>query len=317
MPQSRGIRSYGRCYKASLLEGEWPVSTEVTHSWVRARLASHAAGLLSDADGQLLHSHRAHCAACQGLWEAYVGGDGDVSFDGEHLPPSLLARWAETSSSLQGMARTMVRGHLERCAECRDDLRLLGHDSPLMDLQAGLAAEAVEQRQAPPAQLAKELAARTRVTQRSRLAWWGLGGWAALATAALVALVWWPRGERESGDGPTALPWVAPALTRGAASDASLEISSQTQRVIVAVPVAAALTNTPQVRVRIFGPDGALMVSLRLSPQDLQRRTAMVPLELPEPRLAGIYRVVLDAGADDSATAPPAERYFELRAATP
>src|SRR5262249_37302541 len=59
------------------------------------------------------------------------GGAPPAGAAGRHVAASLVARWPRAQQSLRGLERTLVRRHLERCAECRQDLEALGFEPRL------------------------------------------------------------------------------------------------------------------------------------------------------------------------------------------
>ena len=206
------------------------------HRWVRVRLAARAAGLLTEDERRQVEDHLASCAECRAHGATFETspGEGDAS---SHVPPPLFARWPETRHTLRGLERTMVRRHLERCAECRQDLELLGHAPrleyvPELEIEgasiphpagatatAGVAvtAPAPGGRAMPPATIIRVVPAGIRRRWRER----ALMAWGALATAtAVVAIVVHTRRPVVEGV-PAALwatlppPVVAPASPRG------------------------------------------------------------------------------------------------------
>jgi hypothetical protein len=110
------------------------VSEVDRHRWVNTRVAAWCAGLLSEEDASAVAEHLAACESCRGLAEASaVASDATTgSHAGEHLPAALLAAWPRVRGELRGLERAMARIHLERCADCRQDLELLGH-APVLE----------------------------------------------------------------------------------------------------------------------------------------------------------------------------------------
>jgi len=98
------------------------------HLWARSQWLPRRAGLLSPDEAERVADHLRDCEACR-AWEATAAAP--VSPVDEHLPASLLAEWPRARGSLEGLERALVRRHLERCAECRQDLELLGHEPVL------------------------------------------------------------------------------------------------------------------------------------------------------------------------------------------
>ena len=158
-----------------------------SHSWVRARLGAWRSGLLTDAEEERMAEHLGACSECAALVEVFEGSAAET---GEHLPPSLIARWSEARYSLRGLERRLIRRHLAHCADCRQDLELLGH-APHLELlpesegalppSTGDLAAARAPAGAPPA---------VRVIMTRRFRERALFGWAAATTAiAAVAIV--------------------------------------------------------------------------------------------------------------------------------
>src|SRR5690349_24925128 len=113
--------------------------TEDLHHWVRHRLAAWRASVLDDAEAARVAEHLASCADCRAAADAYAerpAGDG-----GAHVPASLIAVWPRAQHDLRGLERTLVRLHLERCAECRQDLETLGFE-PRLEFVAAWESEA-------------------------------------------------------------------------------------------------------------------------------------------------------------------------------
>ena len=207
------------------------------HRWVRARLTARGAGLLTEDEARQVEEHLANCAECRMHGRAFEAAldPGDVT----HVPPTLIARWPDVRGALRGLERAMVRRHLERCAECRQDLELLGH-SPRLEYVPELEIEGTASRDpargtaapepvsttaspapgpraTPAATIIRVVPAGIRRRWRER----ALLAWASLATAtAAVAIVVLSRRPVIEGV-PEALwatlppPVVAPAPPRG------------------------------------------------------------------------------------------------------
>src|SRR6516164_11000679 len=77
--------------------------------------------------------HLAVCAVCRAAADAYAEPPAGAA--GTHVPASLIAAWPRAQQGLRGLERTLVRRHLERCAECRQDLQALGFE-PRLDFVA-------------------------------------------------------------------------------------------------------------------------------------------------------------------------------------
>lgn len=201
------------------------------HRWVRVRLAARSAGLLTEDESRQVDDHLASCADCRAHGATFDAppAQGEAS----HIPPPLFARWPEARHTLRGLERAMVRRHLERCAECRQDLELLGHAPrleyvPELEIEgasipaaggatAAATAVAPGARPTPTATIIRVVPAGIHRRWRER----ALIAWGALATAtAVVAIVIHSRRPVVEGV-PAALwatlppPVVAPAGPRG------------------------------------------------------------------------------------------------------
>jgi hypothetical protein len=163
------------------------------HRWARARLARWRAGLLSDDEAERLVAHLRDCETC-GRDE--TAGPSAESDPGRHVPASLIARWPDARATLRGLERALVRRHLERCPECRQDLELLGHEPRLeeiAELETAVRVEPADRAEpvsqaAPPTttiRIVKEDAGSRSRRLRDR----ALLAWASLATAAAAIAI--------------------------------------------------------------------------------------------------------------------------------
>ena len=205
------------------------------HRWVRVRLAARSAGLLTEDETRQIDEHLTGCPECRRRAETFEGvpAEGDAS----HVPAPVMARWPEARQRLRGLERAMVRRHLERCAECRQDLELLGHAPrleyiPELEIEGASIPSAAGATAADPAPaMATALGSRAtsaatiiRVVSAGVRRRWrerALLAWATLATAtAVVAIVVHSRRPVVEGV-PAALwatlppPVVAPYSPRG------------------------------------------------------------------------------------------------------
>jgi len=210
--------------------------TEDLHHWVRHRLAAWRASVLDDAEAARVAEHLAACADCRAAADAYAAPPAGEA--GTHVPASLIAAWPRAQETLRGLERTLVRRHLERCAECRQDLEALGFE-PRVDFVAAWESEAslesvapasrAGQAPAPPsggARIVRIEAASARARLRDR----ALIAWASVASAAAVLLlVANLRGRvTEGGSKPLFVPgapvWTRDMLAQGPFSGLSLRI---------------------------------------------------------------------------------------------
>jgi hypothetical protein len=176
------------------------------HDWARQRLIPWRAGLLGDDELSRLVAHLDTCAPCRDHAANLAPEPGGMR--GAHISSAVLGSWASARRTLRGLERELVRHHLERCVECRQDLEILGYEPRLERIPeletapAVLAAanapeiDAGEEFDAPGRTPSGERAERTAVirivksTPRPR--WWqpALIAWSSLATAtAVVAIV--------------------------------------------------------------------------------------------------------------------------------
>jgi hypothetical protein len=210
--------------------------TEDLHHWVRRRLAAWRASVLDDAEAARVNEHLAACAECRAAAETYAEPPAGAA--GTHVPASLIAAWPRAQQSLRGLERTLVRRHLERCAECRQDLSTLGFE-PRLEFVAAWESEASLESvaasphmgQAPASSLEPPRVVRIETAQvRARLRDRALIAWASVASAAAVLLlVANLRGRvTEGGSKPLFVPgapvWTRDMLAQGPFSGLSLRI---------------------------------------------------------------------------------------------
>ncbi|OGU00766.1 MAG: hypothetical protein A2W29_13480 [Gemmatimonadetes bacterium RBG_16_66_8] len=197
------------------------------HSWFRARMAAFATGLLGPAEEERFREHRQQCAECRTAFHAMGASDVSAQGLGQHLPAELVARWSEARRSLRGLERSLVRNHLARCEECRQDLQVLGHAPELEvnpELEEGFEPTAsratferdsqaeelddldssVDPMRGPSAERPQYVIRLVPVRPRPTHAWlrWALGGWAAAATAAAAVLLLFPGVVKTSRKQP-------------------------------------------------------------------------------------------------------------------
>ncbi len=101
------------------------------HRWARVRLAAFASGLLDGSDEERLCRHAGECAECRADVDDSMPGAPDPGRG--HIPAGIVASWDRARLRLRGLERTLVRRHLERCDECRQDLEALGF-APMLDV---------------------------------------------------------------------------------------------------------------------------------------------------------------------------------------
>lgn len=217
------------------------------HDWVRRRLAAWRSGLLEEAEAARVDSHLADCADCRALADAFAAEPAGEA--GTHVAASLLADWPRAREALRGLERALVRRHLERCAECRQDLEVLGHE-PRLDVVPALetGAELAPARRtvgspaasapaspsttsAPPAGLSPAVPRLVRfVRPATRPAWRdrALIAWASVASAAAVLLLFVDLRKGEPVFGPGAPIWsTGTSPASGPGSGLSLRLAPQ------------------------------------------------------------------------------------------
>ena len=201
------------------------------HAQARARIIRAQAGLLSDDEELQLRAHLDTCAECAAL----ASSDADAGAEpGKHLPASLLAEWPRARAALRGLERALVRRHLGRCSECRQDLELLGYapelaivpelESDALDRAAEPAAIAVSRPSPPTITVVRDHAGARgrRLRDRAILAWASL----ATAAAAILIVVLVRRPVVEGVPGSIAFSESsAPAGSRGTRSGPSVRLA--------------------------------------------------------------------------------------------
>ena len=262
------------------------------HHWVRQRLAAWRTSMLPDAEAARVDEHLSTCAECRALAEAYA--EPPAGEAGRHVPASLIANWTRARESLRGLERTLVRRHLERCVECRQDLEALGFEPRLdkvaeWESSASLAPAAsgprVREADAPAKPGARVIRIET-ASSRARLRDRALIAWASVASAAAVLLlVANVRGRvTEGGSKPLFVPgapvWTRDVLAQGPFSGLSLRIEAPPRS--LSGPAKGA--GEPKLNViPVVGPLSTLALGFK-------------PLNVPDTSLVTVS--LLDAGGD-------------------
>ncbi len=102
------------------------------HDRFRKRFVAYLTGLLDDEEENLFRAHIDDCPDCRESWDTLASRSESREKIAGHIPASLLWRWPTIVSSIRGLEQSLIRNHLEECAECRQDLELLGHQ-PLLE----------------------------------------------------------------------------------------------------------------------------------------------------------------------------------------
>lgn len=244
--------------------------------WFRRRLVAYRAGLLRGAAATRFEQLRADSAPCRRIWNEYVA-DGDAgSADLEHIPPALVARWDLVQTEVHGTERDVLLGHLQRCAECRADIRFAGH-RPSLDAPAALRQEAVF----------------------ARLAL----AWAAAATlgALFMTAAWWnARGHRPAAPpGPVPsmriVPWIEPAALRGD-SAGTASVAALTKELLLPIVVPPQVARQTRIDCTLLRPQGTVLATIHWSVPPPGDRAMLLVTDTAalEP---GTYRVRFSAGA--------------------
>lgn len=150
-------------------------------------LPALSAQLLSDDSEAAVRAHVAECTECQAALEELSALPDDPHEGPSHIPSSVLAAWPRVVRELRGLERELVANHLKRCEECRGALSVLGYEP-------SLSTEIARTR------------GRWRSTAAPRRRELVLGAWAALATAAAIAVAvvpsWRLRDEINANQPP-------------------------------------------------------------------------------------------------------------------
>lgn len=191
----------------------------------------------------------------------------------------------------------MVERHLERCEQCRQDLRALGFDPQLRLPAANIGLRRKEPRSGWP---------RPWTT-------WLLGGWAVAATAFLLAMVLRPSAPERLGETRgLVLPWVAPETVRGEQVPAKVGILPDQMRLVLAVPIPMDAQLDADALIEVRAPDNQSMVIVPVSKAEMERRRVMLVLETPAPLRPGTYRIIFRQGDPARPLVEPVEMSFEL-----
>jgi hypothetical protein len=178
------------------------MSARDDHRWYEARLAAQALDLLDETDSARLAAHLAGCVECREAMRDLAPEPAGRDLD-PHLPATIVARWERAKGTLRGLERSMVRRHLERCPECREDLGALGHQATLewaTELETATPPQAdevpaVDGDARPEGERSAERSGLEQVVIRpargGRLSWRErlLGAWAGAASVAAVLLL--------------------------------------------------------------------------------------------------------------------------------
>jgi hypothetical protein len=296
-------------------------------------MEAFAAGLLDEVEEARFRKHLTECAECEKQWRIRTEAqDPDVA-DGGHIPSAVIARWDRAVKTLRGLERAMVRQHLQRCSQCRQDLEVLGFEPtievvPELEMQTEIRPEtsahfpqepSLDEAAASPLEGVIKIIQQPRRSGRQGWWSWAFAGWAVVATAAAILLVVGretvapPVGPA----GSAALPWVQPASERGAPGAAGLELTGREGMMILAVPVPPGTPAGKHAVIQVFAPDGKRLTQVLVAGQDLGRRAVMIPLTVPDGFPPGAYRVLFWKGDPAEPYTPSVESWFEIRLGEP
>ena len=266
--------------------------TDDLHHWVRHRLAAWRASVLDDAEAARVAEHLAVCAECRAAADAWAEPPAGAA--GMHVPASLIAAWPRAQQTLRGLERTLVRRHIERCAECRQDLEALGFE-PRVEFVAAWESEASLDPVAPapragekpaPAHGSARIIRIETAGSRDRLRDRALIAWASFASAAAVLLLVANLAGRvtEGGGKPLFVPgapvWTRDMLAQGPFSGLSLRIEPPPRS--LSGPAKGAGLGKLNV-IPVVGPLSSLALGFK-------------PLNVPDSSLVTVS--LLDAGGD-------------------
>lgn len=290
---------------------------EREHIWFRERLDAYALGLLDEAEEHRFLAHAGSCATCGDALRAYQENVARIAREG-HIPARLLARWDRARGRLRGMARRMVREHLESCPECRQDLEAIGF-RPELEVVAELEGEADpdSRRALPPPPPAREIRL-ILPTERRWAPWWvgGLAG-AALATAATLVVVGTVSDRAqlypEPGPGRTSPPASPAPAARpvldvlppplelrgphrgpGGGEAPTLRLEPGARFAQLALPEFY-LADSVTIDLRITGPDGRARLDARRPYGELLKRRTLLFGDPDTVLATGTYRLVVTA----------------------
>jgi hypothetical protein len=266
-------------------------------------------GLLEEGEEQSLEAHAAACPPCAARMNAFRELRPGEPPDG-HIPAQFLARWDREAPALEGMARELVRRHVESCSECRADLEMVGMDPSL--IQAG------EGRSKEPVHAMPEV---TEPRKRASLVPWLGGGLVGAALAASIAVVLLPRLAPPPPGGleppavpvePEPVPSPPPAPSgsrvsigylgssarlpgklRGSAAEVfEISLSRSARFLSLALPELF-LDDTTRVVVRCSGPSGESLGSFERPWRDLAGGKPFAIGSADEPLPAGDYTLTV------------------------
>jgi len=312
------------------------MSAESLHDWARVRIPPFRSGLLDPDEEARMRSHLSECAQCRALADRYAQDAAPVQSTHDHIPESVLAAWPKARRNLRGLEREMMRQHLAACPECRQDLELLGY-APELPLEPELEMDPTAA--VVPAQLAGEPGGPTSAPRadravvrvvgtapsRPRRQWlaWAFGGWAAVATAASVVLMFHAglptrppvppsAGKANPPTPPPASVRPSPSIrllgkpadlrlpTRGGSESAPVALTDSSGRqVAVAIPSQQLRPGeASSVVLQVIGPGGEIVLSSTHAPEEFSRGQVLLLSHGDQAWATGLYvlRLLIEPG---------------------
>ena len=316
-------------------------ASEREHARLQSRRESYALGIANPELATEIKSHLVGCAECR----EFVEDLGLTPLPGEtagaHLPESMLVQWARVGPTLRGLERELVRRHLGRCALCRDNLRMLGHEPDLKQVPALEPSATVLKSLEPQPRLNQE--AKPRMMTRLFGAW-PVTTWAAAATAMLVVAYVNPallsRSSLSGGGGSAPTPGSDPgghrALTTGSPTFLlttpgagvalsgsvrgvkqvalrTIEIGASQQSLRVFGGPNSSLSSDAVVNITLQGPHGEDLGKVTMIHELLWSKDGGVEINSSAPLEPGPYVMQVAAAAPTSANPDTLVYRFELK----
>ncbi len=259
-----------------------------------SRLPWFVAGTLDPAEAAQVEAHLVACAACRAEADALASMRRTVLDlgGGSHAAAETLNAYSTGDSALPAQARRTIEAHLERCAECAEDLAAL---------ERSRRALSAAEEPAPAG------ASGPRRWTFPRRAVRPVAGAAAAALLAVLGFIWTTRGGGPGDQGTPSLGAVDATLLPGVRGEPpSAALHGEGPWVVRIVLPFGADHSEYLVRVAGAGGGAARKVAGGLRPADDGSLTVTIP-ELPG---AGTYQVFVEP---PGAPAPRAYRYrFQL-----
>ena len=192
--------------------------------------------------------------------------------------------------ALEGEARVSIEKHVQECASCRRELEQLRGDAALLALSSVGAKPPGQARVRLLDAIAKE--PRTQKKQ-ARAPWWGVLGWAATATLAVVVTVIWQQNtqlRKDAADAAGAFEQERAQLEKANAMAAILQSPDAARYDIMP---ASWKTPPPPSGKAIFSPDhGLIFIASNMDPLPPQKAYELwlIPKNGSPPIPAGMFK---------------------------